>query len=96
MERAIEVFVEHFQDYLDESTTRVILAGIPVYVNVPREILRGAIERAFTTVKEDMERGTTSSYPTYLSQVGKTRAQNGTPVGEFISVVVLVFNVFLF
>jgi rsbT co-antagonist protein RsbR len=84
MERAIEVFVEHFQDYLDQTTERVILAGIPVYVNVPREVLRGAISRAFTTVKEDIERGTTSSSPTYLSQVGKMRAQNGTPVGEVI------------
>lgn len=85
MERAIEVFVEHFQDYLDESTARVILAGIPVYVNIPREVLRGAISRAFTTVREDIERGTTSSYPSYLRQVGKTRAENGTPVGEIIA-----------
>ncbi len=51
MERAVEVFVEHFQDYLDEATDRVILAGIPVYVNVPREDLRGAISRATTTVR---------------------------------------------
>jgi rsbT co-antagonist protein RsbR len=85
MERAIEIFVEHFQDYLDVTTDRVILAGIPVYVNVPREVLRGVISRAFSTVKEDIGRGTTSVYPTYLSQVGKTRAQNGTPVGEIIS-----------
>lgn len=85
MERAIEVFVEHFQEYLDETTERVILAGIPVYINIPRDVLRGVIARAFTTVREDIERGTTSAYPTYLGQVGRTRAQNGTPVGEVIS-----------
>ncbi|MEO5726258.1 MAG: STAS domain-containing protein [Byssovorax sp.] len=85
MERAVEVFVEHFQDYVDEATDRVVLAGIPVYVTIPREVLRGAILRAMTTVREDIERGTTSAYPTYLSQIGKMRAQNGTPVGEIIS-----------
>src|SRR5689334_12780729 len=70
MERAIEVYVEHFQDYLEQSTERVILARIPVYVSIPREALHGAIGRSFTAVKEDLERGTTITYPTHLRDVG--------------------------
>jgi rsbT co-antagonist protein RsbR len=93
MERAIEVYVEHFQEYLEESTERVILANIPVYVNIPREALHGAIGRSFTAVKEDLERGTTTSYPTHLRNVGKARAQNGTPIGEIIAGLDLGFQV---
>jgi rsbT co-antagonist protein RsbR len=85
MERAVEVFAQNFDDYLEESATRVIAAGIPVYANIPRDVLRTIIGRAFSTVLEDIRHGTTSNYTTYMGQVGKLRAQNGTPIAEMIS-----------
>jgi rsbT co-antagonist protein RsbR len=93
MERAVEVYVEHFQKYLELATDRVILAKIPVYINIPREALHTAIGRSFGAVKEDLERGTTSAYPAHLRKVGRARAQNGTPIAEMISGLDIGFQV---
>jgi rsbT co-antagonist protein RsbR len=93
MERAVKVFADHFESYLDRATDRVTAANIPVYTGVPREILRSLIGRAFATVKQDLEQGTTAVYPEYLSQVGKLRAKNGTPIGELIAGLDLGFQV---
>lgn len=84
MERAVTVFTQHFSGYVDQAVERVLAAKIPLYVNIPREALRGAIARAITAVKQDIEEGTTSAYPTYMSQVGRLRAQSGAPVSEMI------------
>jgi rsbT co-antagonist protein RsbR len=93
MERAIKVFAEQFEGYLDRATDRVAAANIPVYADVPREVLRPLIGRAFSMVKQDLDQGTTSAYPGYLGQAGKLRAQRGTPIGEMISGLDLGFQV---
>jgi hypothetical protein len=68
MERAVTVFNQHFASYLDQATERVLAAASAVHASVPRDVLRGAISRAFSMVKQDLELGTTSAYPEYLSQ----------------------------
>jgi rsbT co-antagonist protein RsbR len=93
MERAVKVFAQHFEGYLDRATARVVAAGIPAYVNVPVEVLRPLIGRAFSMVQQDLEQGTTTAYPEYLSQAGKLRAQRGAPVGEMIFGLDLGFQV---
>jgi rsbT co-antagonist protein RsbR len=93
MERAVKVFTQHFEMYLDYATESVMAAEIPVYANVPREVLRTLIGRAFSMVKQDLEQGTTSAYSEYLSQAGARRAENGTPIGEMISGLDLGFQV---
>ncbi|MEP7126175.1 MAG: STAS domain-containing protein [Byssovorax sp.] len=93
MERGIRVFTEHFEGYLDRATDRVLAAEIGVYASIPRPALRALIGRAFATVKRDLDEGTTSAYPEYLSQVGKVRAQSGMPIGEMIAGLDIGFQV---
>lgn len=93
MERAIQIYVAHLPDYLDRATEAVLSARIPVYLNIPREALHGAIGRAFAAVREDLEHGTTSAYPKHLSAVGRAYAQNGTPIGEIITGLGIGFQV---
>lgn len=93
MERAVQIYVAHLPDYLDKATEAVIGARIPVYINIPREALHGAISRSFHAVKEDLENGTTVVYPRHLRNVGRARAQNGTPIGEIIAGLDIGFQV---
>ncbi len=93
MERAVAVFKAHFAGYLDQATDRVMVAAIPAYASIPREALRAVIGRAFGTVEQDLERGTTSAYADYLGQIGRQRAQSGMAVGEMLSGLDLGFQV---
>lgn len=84
MERAVKVFTTRLPEFVDEAADRVVAANVNVYAQLPRDALRAAIARAFATVEEDLVRGTTSAYPTYLREIGALRARSGTPIREMI------------
>jgi anti-anti-sigma factor len=84
MDRAIQVIKEHAELYVDRSVDRVLAEGVPLYLNMPRHILRAAVSRAISTVLEDVVQGTTTAYASYLRNLGITRAQSGAPIGDMI------------
>lgn len=85
MDRAVRVFIEHTEEYVDRAVDRVLAAGVPVYASYPRDVLRGFVAKAFGTVAADVAAGTTEAYPAYLRAIGAQRAKGGTPIAEMIS-----------
>jgi rsbT co-antagonist protein RsbR len=83
MDRAIQVIKEHGELYVDRSVARVVADGVPLYLSMPRHVLRAVIARAIGLVIDDLVHGTTT-YATHLKNVGVTRANTGAPIGDMI------------
>jgi rsbT co-antagonist protein RsbR len=84
MDQAIQVIKEHIELYVDRSIDRVLADGVPLYVNMPRDVLRTAVTRAMGMVVQDVVQGTTTSYPSYMKNIGVQRAKIGVPIGDMI------------
>jgi rsbT co-antagonist protein RsbR len=84
MDRAIQVIKEHVELYVDRSIDRVLAEGVPLYTNMPRDVLRGVVSRALGKVVEDVVQGTTTIYAAYMKNSGTQRAKNGAPIGDMI------------
>jgi rsbT co-antagonist protein RsbR len=84
MESAIQVFTANLPNYVNRAMELVLEAEVPLYVNMPRDLLHGRVAMAFAALGEDVERATTTAYPGYLRVIGAQRAAQGAPLREII------------
>lgn len=84
MDRAVQVIKEHIELYADRSVDRVLADGVALYASMPRHVLKALVTKAIGAVVDDVIHGTTTTYSTYLRNIGVMRAKSGAPIGEMI------------
>jgi rsbT co-antagonist protein RsbR len=92
VERVIQAFERHLQEYIDASVER-IARSLASYAAGPEASLRERVTRFFHVLREDLVGGTASGYPEHVAALGALRAREGVAINELMEAVDMALDV---
>lgn len=85
LRRMIDAYQGGAAARVEHTVDRVLMASIPYYQGMSREMVCAAVTRMFMAVGEDLELGEPRSFPGLLAMLGAQRSQLGVEITQILA-----------
>ncbi|NJN67098.1 MAG: STAS domain-containing protein [Chloroflexaceae bacterium] len=90
MQRVIDAFIEHVDDFVRVSVDRLMADGTTMYARMPRERVDALIASSIIPFQTDLVNGTTSVFREFWRKLGPQRARQGAVVDVLQGTLIII------